>query len=89
MKEQDIKCCICSIFSSAFASSTSENPEDHQRLYLQITDFLKSLFFANTQFCQVSIADGLLIEGAIYFCHCQKGISAFHVSDCIVQSHYK
>ncbi|XP_065692732.1 stimulated by retinoic acid gene 8 protein homolog isoform X1 [Patagioenas fasciata] len=38
--------------SSAFASSTSENPEDHHRLYLQITDFLKSLFFANTQFCQ-------------------------------------
>ncbi|KAK2535002.1 Stra8 [Columba guinea] len=38
--------------SSAFASSTSENAEDHHRLYLQITDFLKSLFFANTQFCQ-------------------------------------
>ncbi|XP_009462287.1 PREDICTED: stimulated by retinoic acid gene 8 protein homolog [Nipponia nippon] len=38
--------------SSAFASCTSENPEDHHRLYLQITDFLKSLFFANTQFCQ-------------------------------------
>ncbi|NWW98147.1 STRA8 protein, partial [Caloenas nicobarica] len=38
--------------SSAFASSTSENPEDHHTLYLQITDFLKSLFFANTQFCQ-------------------------------------
>ncbi|KAM6306919.1 LOW QUALITY PROTEIN: stimulated by retinoic acid gene 8 protein homolog [Podargus strigoides] len=37
-----------SIFSSAFASS----PEDHHRLYLQITDFLKSLFFPNTQFCQ-------------------------------------
>ncbi|NWX67725.1 STRA8 protein, partial [Alca torda] len=41
-----------SIQSSAFASYTSENPEDHHRLYLQITDFLKSLFFANTQFCQ-------------------------------------
>ncbi|KFV15356.1 Stimulated by retinoic acid 8, partial [Tauraco erythrolophus] len=38
--------------SSAFASCPSENPEDHHRLYLQITDFLKSLFFANTQFCQ-------------------------------------
>ncbi|XP_009892712.1 PREDICTED: stimulated by retinoic acid gene 8 protein homolog [Charadrius vociferus] len=38
--------------SSAFASCTSENPEDHHRLYLQITDFLKRLFFANTQFCQ-------------------------------------
>ncbi|NXC50215.1 STRA8 protein, partial [Penelope pileata] len=38
--------------SSAFASSTSENPEDDHGLYLQITDFLKSLFFANTQFCQ-------------------------------------
>ncbi|NXL02001.1 STRA8 protein, partial [Mesembrinibis cayennensis] len=38
--------------SSAFASCTSENPEDHHRLYLQITDFLKSIFFANTQFCQ-------------------------------------
>ncbi|NWS74066.1 STRA8 protein, partial [Crotophaga sulcirostris] len=38
--------------SSAFASCTSENPEDHHRLYLQITDFLKKLFFANTQFCQ-------------------------------------
>ncbi|NXS92796.1 STRA8 protein, partial [Jacana jacana] len=41
-----------SIQSSAFASCTSENPEDHHRLYMQITDFLKSLFFANTQFCQ-------------------------------------
>ncbi|KAM6094423.1 stimulated by retinoic acid gene 8 protein homolog [Chlamydotis macqueenii] len=38
--------------SSAFASCASENPEDHHRLYLQITDFLKSLFFANTQSCQ-------------------------------------
>ncbi|XP_064366877.1 stimulated by retinoic acid gene 8 protein homolog [Dromaius novaehollandiae] len=38
--------------SSAFGSCTSENPEDHHRLYLQIIDFLKSLFFANTQFCQ-------------------------------------
>ncbi|KAM6144527.1 LOW QUALITY PROTEIN: stimulated by retinoic acid gene 8 protein homolog [Phoenicopterus ruber ruber] len=38
--------------SSAFANCTSENPEDHHRLYLQITDFLKSLFFANTQFCE-------------------------------------
>uniref|UniRef100_A0A8C0EQA9 Stimulated by retinoic acid 8 n=1 Tax=Bubo bubo TaxID=30461 RepID=A0A8C0EQA9_BUBBB len=40
--------------SSAFASCASKNPEDHHRLYLQITDFLKCLFFANTQFCQVS-----------------------------------
>ncbi|NXQ72776.1 STRA8 protein, partial [Quiscalus mexicanus] len=38
--------------SSAFASCTSENPEDHQRLYVQVTDFLKQLFFTNTQFCQ-------------------------------------
>ncbi|NWX41786.1 STRA8 protein, partial [Steatornis caripensis] len=38
--------------SSAFASCTSENPGDRRRLYLQITDFLKSLFFANKQFCQ-------------------------------------
>ncbi|NWV49578.1 STRA8 protein, partial [Daphoenositta chrysoptera] len=38
--------------SSAFASYTSESPEDHQRLYLQVTDFLKHLFFTNTQFCQ-------------------------------------
>ncbi|NXK84880.1 STRA8 protein, partial [Amazona guildingii] len=38
--------------SSAFASCTYENPKDHQMLYLQITDFLKNLFFANTQFCQ-------------------------------------
>ncbi|NXQ98966.1 STRA8 protein, partial [Sagittarius serpentarius] len=38
--------------SSAFASCISENPEDHHGLYLQITEFLKSLFFANTQFCQ-------------------------------------
>ncbi|XP_039918471.2 stimulated by retinoic acid gene 8 protein homolog [Hirundo rustica] len=38
--------------SSAFASCSSENPEDHQRLYLQVTDFLKHLFFTNTQFCQ-------------------------------------
>ncbi|NXP14128.1 STRA8 protein, partial [Thinocorus orbignyianus] len=41
-----------SIQSSAFASCTSENPEDRHRLYMQITNFLKSLFFANTQFCQ-------------------------------------
>ncbi|NXW55857.1 STRA8 protein, partial [Eurystomus gularis] len=38
--------------SSAFASCTSEHPADHHRLYLQITDFLKSLFFANNQFSQ-------------------------------------
>ncbi|NXA36881.1 STRA8 protein, partial [Eudromia elegans] len=38
--------------SSAFGSCTPENPEDHHRLYLQIIDFLKGLFFANTQFCQ-------------------------------------
>ncbi|NWH94678.1 STRA8 protein, partial [Aegithalos caudatus] len=38
--------------SSAFASCTSENPEDHQKLYLQVTGFLKHLFFTNTQFCQ-------------------------------------
>lgn len=42
----------CSIFSSSFTSGISDNPEDDHRLYLQITDFLKSLFFANTQFCQ-------------------------------------
>ncbi|NWI69660.1 STRA8 protein, partial [Todus mexicanus] len=38
--------------SSAFVSCSSENPADHRRLYLQITDFLKNLFFANTQFGQ-------------------------------------
>ncbi|NXL63406.1 STRA8 protein, partial [Chordeiles acutipennis] len=38
--------------SSGFASCTSENPEGHHRLYLHITNFLKSLFFSNTQFCQ-------------------------------------
>ncbi|KAM3673216.1 stimulated by retinoic acid gene 8 protein homolog [Ammospiza maritima maritima] len=38
--------------SSAFASCTSENPEDHQRLYVQVTDFLKHLFFTKAQFCQ-------------------------------------
>ncbi|OXB75395.1 UNVERIFIED_CONTAM: hypothetical protein H355_010597 [Colinus virginianus] len=38
--------------SSSFTSGIFENPEDDHRLYLQITDFLKSLFFANTQFCQ-------------------------------------
>ncbi|NXT80813.1 STRA8 protein, partial [Zapornia atra] len=38
--------------SLAFASCTSGNPEDHHRLSLQITNFLKSLFFANTRFCQ-------------------------------------
>ncbi|NWV77136.1 STRA8 protein, partial [Dasyornis broadbenti] len=38
--------------SSAFASCSSENPEDHPRLYLQVTDFLKHLFFTNTQFSQ-------------------------------------
>ncbi|NWH65207.1 STRA8 protein, partial [Geococcyx californianus] len=38
--------------SSAFASCTSENPEDHPTLYMQISDFLKNLFFANTQFFQ-------------------------------------
>ncbi|NXY42716.1 STRA8 protein, partial [Ceuthmochares aereus] len=38
--------------SSAFVSLTSDNPEERHRHYLQITDFLKSLFFANTQFCQ-------------------------------------
>ncbi|XP_057281701.1 stimulated by retinoic acid gene 8 protein homolog isoform X3 [Pezoporus wallicus] len=38
--------------SSAFASCTYENPKDHHMLYLQTTDFLKKLFFADTQFCQ-------------------------------------
>ncbi|NXM27706.1 STRA8 protein, partial [Oxyruncus cristatus] len=38
--------------SSAIASCNSENPEDHHRLYLLVTDFLKRLFFANTQFFQ-------------------------------------
>uniref|UniRef100_A0A8C3RTZ4 Stimulated by retinoic acid 8 n=1 Tax=Chelydra serpentina TaxID=8475 RepID=A0A8C3RTZ4_CHESE len=40
---------------SMFAGCTSENPEDNHRLYLQITGFLKGLFFANTQFPQVVI----------------------------------
>ncbi|NXC24875.1 STRA8 protein, partial [Campylorhamphus procurvoides] len=38
--------------SSAIASCNSDNPEDHHRLYLKVTDFLKRLFFANTQFLQ-------------------------------------
>ncbi|NXX39331.1 STRA8 protein, partial [Tricholaema leucomelas] len=38
--------------SSAYADCTSEDPVDHHRLYLQITDFLKSLFFPSTQLCQ-------------------------------------
>ncbi|NXF82330.1 STRA8 protein, partial [Sclerurus mexicanus] len=38
--------------SSAIASCNSDNPEDHHRLYLQVTDFLKRLFFANTQLFQ-------------------------------------
>ncbi|NWR93444.1 STRA8 protein, partial [Furnarius figulus] len=38
--------------SSAIASCNSDNPEDPHRLYLQVTDFLKRLFFANTQFFQ-------------------------------------
>ncbi|NXG78043.1 STRA8 protein, partial [Baryphthengus martii] len=38
--------------SLTVASCTPESPADHHRLYLQITDFLKSLFFANAQFCQ-------------------------------------
>ncbi|XP_065527771.1 stimulated by retinoic acid gene 8 protein homolog isoform X2 [Lathamus discolor] len=38
--------------SSAFASCTYENPKEHHMLYRQITDFLKKLFFADTQFCQ-------------------------------------
>ncbi|XP_064011099.1 stimulated by retinoic acid gene 8 protein homolog isoform X2 [Pogoniulus pusillus] len=38
--------------SSAYAECPSENPVDHHRLYLQITDFLKSLFFPSTQLCQ-------------------------------------
>uniref|UniRef100_A0A452IG76 STRA8 bHLH domain-containing protein n=1 Tax=Gopherus agassizii TaxID=38772 RepID=A0A452IG76_9SAUR len=42
-----------SIFSSMFTGCTSENPEDNHRLYLQITGFLKGLFFADTQFPQV------------------------------------
>uniref|UniRef100_A0A8B9EXA5 Stimulated by retinoic acid 8 n=1 Tax=Amazona collaria TaxID=241587 RepID=A0A8B9EXA5_9PSIT len=74
--------------SSAFASCTYENPKDHQMLYLQITDFLKNLFFANTQFCQVSFAKGFLIETAC-FCHCQKRISVFCAFDHIVQNHDK
>ncbi|XP_017659729.1 PREDICTED: stimulated by retinoic acid gene 8 protein homolog isoform X2 [Lepidothrix coronata] len=40
--------------SSAIASCNSDNPEDHHRLYLLVTDFLKRLFFANTQFFQQS-----------------------------------
>ncbi|NWU09577.1 STRA8 protein, partial [Cephalopterus ornatus] len=38
--------------SSGIASCNSENPQDHHRLYLLVTDFLKRLFFANTQFFQ-------------------------------------
>ncbi|XP_009564539.1 stimulated by retinoic acid gene 8 protein homolog [Cuculus canorus] len=38
--------------SSAFASCTSDNPEENHRHHLQITNFLKSLFFANMLFCQ-------------------------------------
>ncbi|NXH19981.1 STRA8 protein, partial [Bucco capensis] len=38
--------------SSAYASCTPGNPADHHRLYLQVTNFLKSLFFPDTQFCQ-------------------------------------
>ncbi|XP_061213532.1 stimulated by retinoic acid gene 8 protein homolog isoform X2 [Neopsephotus bourkii] len=41
--------------SSAFASCTYENPKDQHMLYLQITDFLKKLFFADTQFCQLGL----------------------------------
>ncbi|XP_030409689.1 stimulated by retinoic acid gene 8 protein homolog [Gopherus evgoodei] len=37
---------------SMFTGCTSENPEDNHRLYLQITGFLKGLFFADTQFPQ-------------------------------------
>ncbi|XP_074840068.1 stimulated by retinoic acid gene 8 protein homolog [Carettochelys insculpta] len=37
---------------SVFTSCNSENAEDTHRLYLQITGFLKGLFFANTQFPQ-------------------------------------
>ncbi|XP_061213574.1 stimulated by retinoic acid gene 8 protein homolog isoform X6 [Neopsephotus bourkii] len=40
---------------SAFASCTYENPKDQHMLYLQITDFLKKLFFADTQFCQLGL----------------------------------
>ncbi|XP_039239920.1 stimulated by retinoic acid gene 8 protein homolog isoform X5 [Pipra filicauda] len=40
------------IQSSAIASCNSDNPEDHHRLYLLVTGFLKRLFFANTQFFQ-------------------------------------
>ncbi|XP_075790536.1 stimulated by retinoic acid gene 8 protein homolog isoform X2 [Pelodiscus sinensis] len=35
--------------SSVFTGCISENAEDNHRLYLQITGFLKGLFFANTQ----------------------------------------
>ncbi|NXR08822.1 STRA8 protein, partial [Semnornis frantzii] len=38
--------------SSAYADCTSENPVGHHRLYLQITDFLKSRLFPSTQLCQ-------------------------------------
>ncbi|XP_071406023.1 stimulated by retinoic acid gene 8 protein homolog [Pithys albifrons albifrons] len=38
--------------SSALASCNSENTKDHHRLYLHVTDFLKRLFFANTQIFQ-------------------------------------
>ncbi|XP_067998819.1 stimulated by retinoic acid gene 8 protein homolog isoform X4 [Melanerpes formicivorus] len=38
--------------SSAPAECTPENAVDQHRLHLQITDFLKSLFFPSAQFCQ-------------------------------------
>ncbi|XP_073187045.1 LOW QUALITY PROTEIN: stimulated by retinoic acid gene 8 protein homolog [Lepidochelys kempii] len=47
---------------SMFAGCTSENPEDNHRLYLQITGFLKGLFFANTQFLQEQPAVELAAE---------------------------
>uniref|UniRef100_A0A674IQS8 Stimulated by retinoic acid 8 n=1 Tax=Terrapene triunguis TaxID=2587831 RepID=A0A674IQS8_9SAUR len=51
---------------SMFAGCTSENPEDNHRLYLQITGFLKGLFFANTQFPQVGLAKVFVIDEAAY-----------------------
>uniref|UniRef100_A0A8C8SXD3 Stimulated by retinoic acid 8 n=1 Tax=Pelusios castaneus TaxID=367368 RepID=A0A8C8SXD3_9SAUR len=47
---------------SVFTGCSTENPEDNHRLYLQITGFLKSLFFANTQFPQVGFTKVLVID---------------------------
>ncbi|NXI44386.1 STRA8 protein, partial [Galbula dea] len=55
--------------SSAFASCSSENPVDHHRFYLQVTDFLKSIFFPNTQFCQ---EEDLLFDSLTVMLRCTE-----------------